>query len=57
MEPLENAETLFKIYFSRFALLATFGSIFLGLGGIILALAYRIVKRIITSKNIFDEYP
>lgn len=56
METLENIETLFKIYFSRFALLSIFGSIFLGLGGVILALAYRVVKWVITTENIFDEY-
>jgi hypothetical protein len=56
METPENVETLFQIYFTRFAALAIFGPMLLGLGGVLLSLAYRSVKWIITAENIFDEY-
>ncbi|MFT5318412.1 MAG: hypothetical protein ACI8RA_001676 [Chlamydiales bacterium] len=49
METPENVETLFQICFKNFALLAIPGSIFLGLGGVILAIAYRGVKWIIAE--------
>lgn len=56
MQTPENVETLFQIYFTRFAALAIFGPMLLGLGGVLLSLAYRSVKWIITAENIFDEY-
>lgn len=56
METPENVETLFQIYFIRFAALSIFGPMLLGLGGVLLSLAYRSVRWIIAAENIFDEY-